>query len=81
MNYILGKWYISKNKNFDDFLKFTHVPWYQRKIAEHCGFENEKIKCVCSKEAWDKFNVQEYPILDMPKDLNITEYSVNNGKS
>ena len=49
MNYILGKWYISKNKNFDDFLKFTHVPWYQRKIAEHSNIDIEIQKLAPNK--------------------------------
>lgn len=41
MNYLLGKWYIHKNTNFDEFLKFTKVPWYQRKIAKHSNIDLE----------------------------------------
>ena len=41
MHNILGKWYIHKNNNFNDFLKFTQTPWYQRKIAEHSNIDLE----------------------------------------
>ena len=41
MNFILGKWYIHKNTDFDEFLKFTKVPWYQRKIAKHSNIDLE----------------------------------------
>ena len=44
MHNILGKWYIHKNNNFNDFLKFTQTPWYQRKIAEHSNIDLEITK-------------------------------------
>lgn len=62
------------------FIVFTSVFLYtysqERKIAEKCGFENEKIKCVCTKEAWDTFN-NRTPVYHYPKDLNI-DFSLEN---
>lgn len=39
---------------FSGVFLFTYSQ--ERKIAEDCGFINEKIKCICSKEAWDIYN-------------------------
>lgn len=27
----------------------------QQKIAEKCGFDDGKVKCVCTDEAWNKY--------------------------
>ena len=40
---------------------FGYAYYRERQIAEHCGFENEKIKCVCTKTAWEKFNNPKNP--------------------
>jgi len=41
MEELLGKWRLLKNERFDDFLKFTQIPWYQRKVAGYCGIDLE----------------------------------------
>ena len=37
MENLLGKWKLSKQEKFDNFLKWTKIPWYQRKIARYCN--------------------------------------------
>lgn len=59
MNYLLGKWYIHKNTNFDNFLKFTQVPWYQRKIAKHSNIDLE-ISKIDDKNFVKKINSMFY---------------------
>ncbi len=33
---LVGKWKLKKQEQFDNFLKYTQIPWYQRKIARYC---------------------------------------------
>lgn len=33
---LVGKWKLQKQEQFDNFLKYTQIPWYQRKIARYC---------------------------------------------
>ena len=33
---LVGKWQLQKQEQFDNFLKYTQIPWYQRKIARYC---------------------------------------------
>ena len=54
---------------------FGYTYYRERQIAEHCGFENEKIKCVCTKNAWDVFNNRygiSLPILEEGLNSNMT---------
>lgn len=44
MESLLGKWRLLKNEGFDNFLKFTQVPWYKRKIAGYCSIDLEILK-------------------------------------
>ncbi len=37
MENLLGKWQLSKQEKFDNFLKWTKIPWYKRKIASYCN--------------------------------------------
>lgn len=46
-------------------LVFGYTYYQERKIAEHCGFENEKIKCVCNKQAWDEYNMRQPQVIDI----------------
>ena len=39
MDRLLGNWKLLLNENFSEFLKFTQVPWYQRKLAEYSGID------------------------------------------
>ena len=56
------------------FIVFSGIFLYtysqERKIAEKCGFEDEKIKCVCTKQAWDNFNTKNGWNLEIPLSLN-----------
>ncbi len=52
MECLLGKWRLLKNEGFGDFLAFTKVSWYKRKIAEYSTIDiNIKrvpsIECEC----------------------------------
>lgn len=38
---------------------FGYTYYRERQIAESCGFQNEKIKCVCTKEAWQWFQEKQ----------------------
>ena len=59
-------------------LIFGYTYYKERQIAEKCGFENEKIKCVCTKQAWDSFNNPNIGYgLTLPKDLNNSSPSIN----
>ena len=51
MDTFLGKWVLKKEVNFDKFLKFSGVPWYQRCIAKH-----NKLKILIEK--WKKVYVK-----------------------
>lgn len=44
---------------------YTHTQ--QLKIAKDCGFETGKVKCVCTEQAWNKYQA----------DLKIEETSNN----
>ena len=67
MDLFLGKWILKKDVHFENFLKFTEVPWIQRRFAEH-----NKITLVIEK--WNKsyiksvtspfYNVEEIIKLD-----------------
>lgn len=61
---------------------FLYTYFQERKIAEDCGFANEKIKCVCTKQAWDDFKLKEDVSWNsqIPIDLNSSLYIENNGK-
>lgn len=51
MDTFLGKWVLKKEVNFDKFLKFSGVPWFQRRIAKH-----NKLKILIEK--WKKVYVK-----------------------
>lgn len=38
---------------------FTHAQ--EKKIAEKCGFDDGKIKCVCTDQAWNKYQADLDP--------------------
>lgn len=63
------------------FIVFGATFWYthsqQIKIAEECGFIDEKIKCVCTKQAWDEFNDRESWNSPITKGLNTSYPSIN----
>lgn len=42
---------------FSSIFIFTYIQ--ERKIAENCGFIDEKIKCVCTKNAWEEFKLKD----------------------
>ena len=44
MDLFLGKWILKKDIHFGEFLKFSGVPWFKRRIAEH-----NKIKLIIEK--------------------------------
>ena len=48
MNNLLGKWKLLENKSFDDFLKFTKIPWYQRKVAAYSSINLSITQEGCS---------------------------------
>ena len=68
---LVGKWKLSKNEEFDNFLKYTKIPWYQRKIARYCKVltsikqinENEFLK-----EATATFYKMDPENIDFTKD-------------
>tara|TARA_B100000035_G_C20974198_1_gene542409 strand:- start:220 stop:639 length:420 start_codon:yes stop_codon:yes gene_type:complete len=39
MERLLGNWNLLKNDGFGEFLKFTQIPWYKRKLAEYSGID------------------------------------------
>lgn len=59
---------------FSGVFLFTYSQ--ERKIAEHCGFQDEKIKCVCTKSAWVEFDSKNQN-LRIPIDLNMSISSNN----
>ena len=51
MDTFLGKWKLKKEVNFDNFLKFSGVPWFQRRIAKH-----NKLKILI--ETWEEVYIK-----------------------
>ena len=41
---LVGKWKLAKKEGFGEFLKYTQVPWYQRKIAQYSNIFTDIIK-------------------------------------
>lgn len=67
MDNILGSWTLKNNKNFNKFLEFTQIPWYQRLIAEHSSINVliiEKEGGYVKKINSTFFNSEEFIILD-----------------
>ena len=63
-------------------LAFSGIYMYalseERKMAENCGFDDGKIKCVCTEDAWNDYQDSLYDdfALDMP--VNSKSNNLNN---
>lgn len=46
----------------------------QSKIAEDCGFDDGKIRCVCTSDAWNSYqNDLQFEFAEKPNSLIITK--------
>tara|TARA_B100000963_G_C22520956_1_gene623024 strand:+ start:480 stop:875 length:396 start_codon:yes stop_codon:yes gene_type:complete len=70
MNYLVGKWNLVEKSNFDGFLKYTQIPWYQRKIAKYCGVTTTISKNndeTYTKSVKSRFYKMDPEIIDFDK--------------
>ena len=47
----------------------------QNQIADKCGFMDGKVKCVCTKEAWDQWMGE----VENPLQYQIPQVNISNG--
>ena len=71
---LVGKWKLIKKEGFSEFLKYTQVPWYQRKIAEYSSIFTDISKNddgTFTKTVQSTFYNAEPEIIDFNNDKEI----------